>query len=539
MRPIQKKFIASALALMALVGVTFYAAAGYEPFSGEINDLGINITEPDALIRSYSLSRLPPDLLRVPVVRDVLTEDFVDYYEHNEDREALLGTMKRIAYEHKLDLSERVLEAVFDEPAEVALWRDKGGRLSYFALAMTRNALAKAIGLLLPLSDAQISSIAKPQGVDVPVLIVEYGYGHRLALLAKGSRVVVLSDPGLLLKRDKTPSKPAAAVISELLDKGAKISPFARHFHLGQALPKMTHEIVLGFSVFAFGYEHFAPGLAAFDFSFDAGGKWQSSALLDVQAQTWNSAGLWSAVPYGPGLCASLPADWKRFVPMLGDFNAVMQDAQAPPELLQSFGGAVAACWYNNARFYAPLFVTRLQSVPNAAQAKAFFRLASLATRSKNGGTNTDPKTGEILWRGKIDSAFDLNPAAALSGEYLLFSPDAALVEKALDVAAKRYPSAADGFAKSGGETLAVIDPERLAELLRREMFASLPRDEEPVFRSAAEYYLEPRLQALARYPAQRLRLANLPSDPKNTRNNNAPRYEWEPLLWEPLQKIH
>jgi uncharacterized protein YfaA (DUF2138 family) len=100
----------------------------------------------------------------------VLTEDFVDYYEHNENREALLGALKRIAYEHQLDLPERVLEKVFDEPAEVALWRDAGGRLRHFALVMKQNMLARVVRLLLPLSDAQLSSAGMLR--DAPILVL-------------------------------------------------------------------------------------------------------------------------------------------------------------------------------------------------------------------------------------------------------------------------------------------------------------------------------------------------------------------------------
>jgi len=41
----------------------------------------LDLTYPDALIDSQSLSQLPRDVLRVPLLRDVLTEDFVAYYE--------------------------------------------------------------------------------------------------------------------------------------------------------------------------------------------------------------------------------------------------------------------------------------------------------------------------------------------------------------------------------------------------------------------------------------------------------------------------
>lgn len=70
----------------------------------------LDLTYPDALIDSQSLSQLPRDVLRVPLLRDVLTEDFVAYYEGNEDRLSVAGALRRLAYEQKLDLAETVLK---------------------------------------------------------------------------------------------------------------------------------------------------------------------------------------------------------------------------------------------------------------------------------------------------------------------------------------------------------------------------------------------------------------------------------------------
>jgi uncharacterized protein YfaA (DUF2138 family) len=65
----------------------------HSPFHGLVSGLNLDLSRPDALIRTDSLSRLPPDLLKLPVARDVLTEDFVDYYERHENRLSLAGTI--------------------------------------------------------------------------------------------------------------------------------------------------------------------------------------------------------------------------------------------------------------------------------------------------------------------------------------------------------------------------------------------------------------------------------------------------------------
>jgi len=118
-----------------------------------------------------------------------------------------------------------------------------------------------------------------------------------------------------------------------------------------------------------------------------------------------------------------------------------------------------------------------------------------------------------------------LQPALALDGDVVFFSPDAKLVDRALDVAAKRYPAVADSFADAAGETLAFVSPGALVELLRQETFAALPGDEKDALRNAADVYLRPRFDALARYPAQRARLA--------PGNGGGDAFHWRALTWE------
>ncbi len=79
-----------------------------------------DLRKPDALIESVSLSRLPKEILEVPLLRDTLTEDFVFYYENNGDRLGLTGTLRRIIYEHDLTLKDSLVEELLDQPAQVA-----------------------------------------------------------------------------------------------------------------------------------------------------------------------------------------------------------------------------------------------------------------------------------------------------------------------------------------------------------------------------------------------------------------------------------
>lgn len=53
------------------------------------NNLQIDLNEPDLFLDSDSLSQLPKDLLTIPFLHDVLSEDFVFYYQNHADRLAL------------------------------------------------------------------------------------------------------------------------------------------------------------------------------------------------------------------------------------------------------------------------------------------------------------------------------------------------------------------------------------------------------------------------------------------------------------------
>jgi uncharacterized protein YfaA (DUF2138 family) len=543
----QKRLLRFSLIAGAVV-LGVYFLLRLPPFAGRVEPFDADIGLPDALIRSYSLSRLPADLLRVPLARDVLTEDFVSYYEENEGRLALSGTVRRIAYEHKLNLPERLVESTLDEPAEVALWRGADGRLRDFIVVMTRNTLARAIQAILPVvsraADAQVSSAGKLDGDDVDILALEYGYRRRLLLLAKGDRVVVLSNPGMLLAPNEddadepwVQSAEAARLIRKLLDGNGKASPFAQRFRLGKTPPAKKHELVLGARVFAFGYDAFAPGLAALGMTFDDKGKWQSAALTGGSPVSGNDKELWASLPHGPSLCASLPVDWVRVVPVLKKFNASLERPATTDWFADHFAGPAAVCWYKDSRLYTPLFAARLKSRMDEKQSGEFFAIADSAIAGKGEATfNAD--SGIAQWQGVVASRFgvagedggprSLRPALALQGDLVFFSPDAALVENALDVAAKRYPALADSFTKADGNTLAFVAPQALAALLRDEALAALPRNEEALFRNAADAYLLPRLEALARYPSQRIKLA---------KGRSRSSHEWRALEWEALAR--
>lgn len=72
--------------LSAGVWALQYAGSGPEKTLSPLvvhNNLQIDLNEPDLFLDSDSLSQLPKDLLTIPFLHDVLSEDFVFYYRHH------------------------------------------------------------------------------------------------------------------------------------------------------------------------------------------------------------------------------------------------------------------------------------------------------------------------------------------------------------------------------------------------------------------------------------------------------------------------
>ncbi|QNA89257.1 DUF2138 family protein [Massilia sp. Dwa41.01b] len=197
-RKVGKVLIACVLSVGAFVT---YRSFSWD-YLGRVNSLELDLSKPDALILTPSLSTLPRDLLTIPLARDVLREDFVFYYEQGEDRLGLKGSLRRIAYEHELNWGDELIRMVLDQPAEVALWRDADGTLKHYAIAVTRGNLARLLEEAgkVALKDTQLRRAGElAVGADkVPVYALDYGNQRTLLFAARGERMVILSHPGML-----------------------------------------------------------------------------------------------------------------------------------------------------------------------------------------------------------------------------------------------------------------------------------------------------------------------------------------------------
>ena len=514
--------------------------------------LELDLGRPDALIESASLSRLPRDLLAVPLLRDSLTEDFVFYYEANPDRLGLGGSLRRIIYEHDLQLQDSLLEQLLDQPAEVALWRGADGKLKHFMLLLDRGGLAR---LLEPLAhvaadDSQLRQAGELQvdGEAVPLYRLRYNGERSLLLASHGDKLLVLSSPGMLLDGEYDGALLARAAterVEALLDGD---SPFAERFGL-DARGEASQRISLGAETLALGYQRFIPTFAGLRFEMDEQGWHSFLALNDSDDRTsLDFAPIWRAMPMGASACVALPVATGVHEKMLARLGT---EAQVAKGLAGHLTGAAGLCWYPGSRLHSPLLVGQLDGSAgdslDAELGTLFGSLVGAWEANVQGGifpVDSQIRGESRTWQREVSSNFGQYPASAhgqpdalaakgffrvslaRQGATLLFSLDDRLVDKALDTLGKRFPPLAEVLPKA---TLVPVylAPETLATLFEQETLDSLPADMEPVFRNAAQAQLLPKLKALAGHRSYAL---TLPADTEA----DGP-WQWLPLEWRAL----
>lgn len=550
--------------LLGLCAVTVLGAAGVANKRLAANQLlsvaaiPLDLARPDVVIVSERLSRLPADALRVPLLRDVLTNDLVEYYEHNEARLSLLGTVRRLAYEQQTTLGDDLVAAALDEPAEVAMWRDGVGKTQYWLLKIRRNTVAKALEALADIAtrDTQLRKVGDltVAGSSVPLFALDYASGRTLLFAASGSTLLALSDPGMLFQsgqetQAKSDPKAAAFLQTLLADSGDKPDVLLQRYALSNTGP--GHHLAVSADYLSFGYQSFFPALDALRFDFN-GGNWQLGARVNgaaLPADKWSAGALWPDVPALPAACAALPLQGQALAPMVKVLAVKQVDSAA---LTAALAGPAAVCWYGDSRLSTPLFVARFKSEAlaqqqSAAMARIFTQVigAKEAKRKSRFPVLASRRDGAQVWTRVVSARYGTKAAAkspkaaelaaeryfdvsmAVAGENVYFSPDGKLVEKALAVHAKRFPALADQLPEAGATAL-TFTPDSLAKLLQAEAFEALPADKEAIFRNAAKAHLIPKLKALAKYPRIDLQYAAALPESETS---------WVPLKYQPASR--
>ena len=514
----------------------------------------LGMSRPDGLLETRSLSQLPKDLLAVPFLKETLTEDFVFYYETHADRLGLIGSLRRIIYEHDLKLQDSLIEQLFDQPADVALWRGADGRLKDFLLVMDRGGLAKVLEPLakVALDDSQLSKIAdvKVGNDDVALYQLTYNASKALLFASHGDKLVVLSNPSKLYDpqsgQAEEPGSVSTAAIAALLN-GDKLFPEA--FGLPPRAPEVKQRLSVNASVLAMGYQRFIPNFAGLRFDMDDKG-WHSFLAMDEldDQPGFDFKPIWQAMPMGASACVALPLAAAQQKPLLVKLGAEEKVAQA---LTEHMAGAAGLCWYADSRLYTPLLVAGLSDKDSARLDGDLGKLFGSMVGAYEGKVDdhafpvVEKQEGQShQWQRQVSSNFGpyaakdaedpdaitgkafMRVSLARHGSTLLFSLDDKLVDKALGTLDKRFPPMADVVPK---DLLMPVyfGPDSMAQLMQQETLDSLPQDMEPVFYNAAQTYLIPKLRKLGGYGKYALTL------PKGSEPDG--HWQWLPLEWKAL----
>lgn len=552
----------------AAAGLFFWLQQGPQDTRplAEANHLGLDLTRPDVLIESASLSRLPKDVLKVPLLRDTLTEDLVFYYENNADRLGLAGSLRRIIYEHDLQLRDELLDQLLDQPAEVALWRDAGGRLRHFMLVIQRGGLAKLLEPLakVALDDTQLSVAGEfiVDGAAVPFYRLRYNGERSILFASHGDQLLLLSSADMLYgelpqaEEGETDAdagetqEPVLARVSAQMAEAllAGQHPFPEQFGLAER-GELGQRVTLGADFLALGYRRLLPAFAGLRFEMNEQGWSSYLALDDVDGQSaFDFAPVWQAMPMGASACVALPV-----APGLPErlLTKVGAEPEAARELAEQLSGSAGLCWYPDSRLHSPLLVGTLKQTPGAQTdaelAKLFERVIGAWEPNAEGGSfpvETHSEGETHSWQRQVGSNFGQYPAdlakepdalasrgffrigLARHGATLLFSLDDRLLEKGLQTLDKRFPPLADVL-PANALVPAYLAPDSMAALLERETLESLPEDIEPVFRNAAQANLLPKLRALSGHGKYAL---SLPADAEADEA-----WQWLPLQWRAL----
>jgi uncharacterized protein YfaA (DUF2138 family) len=514
----------------------------------------LGMSRPDGLLETHSLSQLPKDLLAVPFLKETLTEDFVFYYEAHADRLGLIGSLRRIIYEHDLKLQDSLIEQLFDQPADVALWRGADGRLKDFLLVMDRGGLAKVLEPLakVALDDSQLTTVAtvKVGADDVALYQLTYNNSKALLFASHGDKLVVLSNPTKLYDPEsglsEEPGSVSTKAIAALLN-GDKLFPEA--FGLPPRMPEVKQRLSVNSSVLAMGYQRFIPNFAGLRFDMDDKG-WHSFLAMDEldNQPDFDFRPIWQAMPMGASACVALPLAAEQQKPLLVKLGAEESVAQA---LTEHMAGAAGLCWYADSRLYTPLLVASLNDDDSAKLDGDLGNLFGSMVGAYEG--NVEEHAFPVIekqegpthqWQRQVSSNFGpykakdaeqpdaitgkafMKVSLARHGSTLLFSLDDKLVDKALGTLDKRFPPMADVVPK---DLLMPVyfGPDSMAQLMQQETLDSLPQDMEPVFYNAAQTYLIPKLRKLGGYGKYALTL------PEGSEPNG--HWQWLPLEWKAL----
>ncbi len=401
---------------------------------------------PDALVVTQNLSELPKDLLKLPLVNEIFTEEFVFYYQDAPDVLSLFGSLKRIAFEHNVTLVDRLFTQILSGPAEIALWRSPSGRLEEGLMVLPH---AEAVGLLkiaeaIAPSDSQLTLYTDPEASIWPEPVYRYEFrpNRALYLTSWGKRLLVFTHPKIPLPTSQRLDQWEEATEERFGKSGPKDS-LVQIFETG--MPKDKHGIYLSMDYLSFGYDHFLSSFSTVKFLYNEESKWKAASLSEPSenAAPFVTDALWTVLPRKASLCFAAVLDplksseliERSMGPLVAKTKQTLDTLQMP----------IAVCWYDESKMYTPLLLAKAKGPLDAAALKTIFEtvvgnfeagiltaeeqslLAAQKEALENGETVDNPvkarqfvpalpvkeeKRGEdYIWSREVSSRYGLTPS--------------------------------------------------------------------------------------------------------------------------------
>ncbi|WP_162845159.1 DUF2138 family protein [Hydromonas duriensis] len=308
-------------------------------------DALVELSSPDAWIHSQNLSQLPRDLLTVPLIKDVLTEDFLYFYDTDEDWLSLKGSIRRISFEHELNWQDNLVQSIAQSPADIYLWRDSSSALRYWAIAFERKgltAVAQQLAQIKLNADKQLSQIGsvKVDGDEVPVLQMKLSPRRNMVLAVHGERLALVSDAAMLNDGRGKLSDAAGQLLEKMLDDDVDERQKIAKDLLSPNEEKVAQSIALSQRFFAQGYGALMPHVRGLRFYYD-GSAWHSQVHL-AEGTSAPNIQIWQHIPSNAAWCVSTTIDWSQVQKNLDAADTLNEK----PDLSKVFNPTGAACWY-------------------------------------------------------------------------------------------------------------------------------------------------------------------------------------------------
>jgi uncharacterized protein YfaA (DUF2138 family) len=463
--------------------------------------------KPDVVVNTQKFTTLWRDILKTSFFKKMVNEDLLFYYDESESSLSLKGTAKRIAFEREKSMFDELLAYVLDRPMQLAYWKSYNGRLNHFMGITKRSGLTDIMSAIsnVALNDKQLSIAGKREvdGEKVDIYQLDYTSHDSVFFYTLHDEIVFFSSYHLPM-----PSK-------EVRNKIFNMSSSENENY--------DHTLFVSTKFMSFGYQFFSPGLDTLRFQYSEKSGW-STALEN--GKVLGTKTLLSAIPVYPAFCSFAPFR----------FDQVEKIFTVPADFKGKVTEHVAVCWYENSKIFTPLFVFMTEGEVSENSFKPLFEevvgsfekgilspeeiaLRQQQIEEMNNGEEVkdlvkakkfvkpfevDSFKDEKSWKlsREISSPFGFYQLSesknaedmrskkffkvtlAHHRDFLFFSADDKLVEKALSTLQKTYPNVKD-MLKGDEIPLFLLDPFRVSKIVKETSLESLPEGEEALFRDS------------------------------------------------------